>query len=228
MNSTVIEKKSNALKKYIDNFVNKKCDNVEDIHNLRTKSRELLSLLSKEELFYSNIKKTIKLSNNIRDIDVFVNEYLQSLSPYYSRQINTALLLELIKKDRKKEYEELLRYLKTFSIPNVIHPINEKNDFVIEKCKLKYNKKKLHKFRIYIKKLLYNVKNNYPNEKNKIELLTQIKDLLGSINDNKNALKRLNRHYKDKKILKVVKRFTKSQNKEYYKKAKILVRILSL
>ncbi|MDD2653187.1 MAG: hypothetical protein PHX44_09085 [Sulfurimonas sp.] len=63
MQSTQIEKKLKEFKKILKHFTKKSLQSPDDVHVLRVKSRELFSLLSKEDAFAKIVKKAISLSN---------------------------------------------------------------------------------------------------------------------------------------------------------------------
>ena len=61
---------------------------VESIHKLRIHCRKMLSLIKSDDAFYLALKKIIKLTNKIRDLDVFLQEYIDSLPKEYQSQID--------------------------------------------------------------------------------------------------------------------------------------------
>jgi len=75
----LIALKLKEFQKLIRHFTKKSLQSEDDIHKLRIKCRELFSLLDKEDVFAKSVKKIISLSNEIRDIDVFFSDYLDSL-----------------------------------------------------------------------------------------------------------------------------------------------------
>lgn len=80
MDTGHINKKIIALNVFIKKLLKKPSIDYDTIHDLRTKSREIISLISKKSALYKRIKKIIKLSNKIRDLDVFKYDFLESLS----------------------------------------------------------------------------------------------------------------------------------------------------
>ena len=83
MDDKLLLKKLQEYKKFVKQFIVDLKNSVEDIHTLRINSRELHSLISADDPFYPQLKRVIKLSNKIRDIDVFFEVYLHSLPKKY-------------------------------------------------------------------------------------------------------------------------------------------------
>lgn len=216
--------KLQKLQTKIDKFVSKKKRDVQSVHLLRTACRELLSLLDKDSLLYSKLKKIIKLTNKIRDIDVFFNYYLQSLPKKYRAKLNLEKIEASTNKSRKKKLSKLYSYLKLFNIPEHIERKDEQTDLSIgplgETPPL--NKPQLHTYRIEIKQRLYIEKNTHPADEQKIKTLTTIKDILGNINDNFNGLKRAESYVIDKKIFKKIREYTENENRKLFKEFKKL------
>ena len=86
--------------------------------------------------------------------------------------------------------------------------------------------KKLHRYRIYIKTKLYVMKNRYPSKKKKIKIYTMIKDTLGEINDNFNAIKRLKSFGIGKKELRLIKKYVQKQNIDHFSSIEKLNRLI--
>ncbi len=224
MSNEKINKKIETLRKKIENFITKSDGDMEEVHKIRTSSREVLSLLNEQKLHCLDLKKVLKLSNKIRDIDVLISEYLTNIPASYQEKINILLIKDILSEERQKELSVFLNYLKQFSNQN-IEFLEKQYDLkdVDTRPILSFDIKQLHKYRIFIKNQLYIAKNSEFENKDKIKLLTQIKDLLGNINDNHNALKIIKSISKDKFNIKELKKFTKEQNINNYKKVKTLV-----
>lgn len=222
MENALLAKKLEKFKEFIKHFTKKSLQSTDDIHSLRIKCRELFSLLDKEDTFARSVKKVISLSNEIRDIDVFFDDYLESLPKKYRKKIKEEISKKAKESGRKKEINELHKYLKNLKIPN---SAEQKTEEEIEKnlvaMKLpKFDKKKLHKYRIYIKKKLYVEKNSSVKDEKKIKNLTDIKDALGEINDNYNGLERLQSYGVKEKLYKKIEKFTQEENAKLYEKIK--------
>ncbi len=223
MNEKSLTEKLQNLAKYVKVFVKKNKDGVEDIHKLRVKCRELFSLMGHDDSFYKRIKKVIKLSNKVRDLDVFYEVFIESLPKKYVDKLDIENIVGYTNKERKVYIENLHLYLKDLNIPSSVEFKYEEKAFEIPKIdELRLNPKALHKYRIYIKKSLYKEKNSYPLNEIKINILTAIKDLLGTINDNYNALKRLESYKIESKLFKKIEEFTKEQNDILFKEFKLI------
>lgn len=195
---------------------------IEAIHQLRKKTREILSLISKEDSFYKHLKKVIKLTNDIRDIDVFQTVFLEKLPKKLHNKLDTKVCNIHLHKSRKKDIIILQEYLQNLSFPTNIMFLEHKEEHLkniqVQKFTSLDNPKELHKYRIYIKQLLYNYKNFLSKEKKTIKHLESVKDYLGEINDNFNAIKRLEewdlldkkiQEYVEKTNLKLLKKIEK-------------------
>jgi CHAD domain-containing protein len=216
-------KKLKEFRKYVKDFVKHNRSAIKEIHDLRTACRELISLLSSKEELYKKIKKVIKASNSVRDIDVFFEAYLASLPKKYLKKLDMKSINKRTHKSRKKELDKLHKYLKSLDMQSTIL-LEAKQDKSIVKPKEepKLNQEELHKYRIYIKKLLYREKNSVPLNKNRVNALSKIKDCLGSINDNYNGYERLNNFEVKPKLLNRIANFTEAKNLKLFKKFQIL------
>ncbi len=223
MDTTEWLKKLKEFKKYVNNFLKHQKESIEDIHKLRVMSRELFSLVGVDEPFSKSVKKVIKTSNKIRDIDVFSETYLKSLPKKYLNELDTKSLIKSVHKRRKKEIDNLHTYLKTLVIPESVefHHENQEID-VMNGEELKLEKEELHKYRIYIKKTLFMEKNSSAKDEKKIKTLSKIKDILGTINDNYNGVKELSSFDIKPKLLTKIEKFTQKQNLKLFKQFKYL------
>lgn len=210
--------KLKAFKKYVNEFIEQKKSSVDDVHDLRVKSRELFSLLSAEEPFYKRVKKVIKISNEIRDLDVFVEGYLESLPKKFKVKLDMKSIMESVDKSRYAEVEKLHEYLKSLVISNSVEFITQDKEIEpLNHTELDLNQIELHKYRVYIKKILFREKNSLERDEKKIKTLTKIKDILGSINDNSNGLNRLSEQSVEADLLKDIEEFTQKQNLKLFK-----------
>lgn len=222
MNTVSLRDKLKKYKKFVQEFTLKNKNGVEDIHKLRVKSRELYSLIDHDDPFFKRIKKVIKLSNKVRDLDVFFEEYLNSLPKKLFKKLDIESIAKYNDLIRSENIEKLHTYLNMFlDIPESVNFKYEEKEFDISNLdRLEYSPKELHKYRIYIKKRLFKEKNSYPLNKKKIKLLTNIKDILGHINDNYNGCKRLQTYNIDDLVLKDIEIYTKKQNGILFEKFK--------
>ncbi|MBC8238171.1 MAG: CHAD domain-containing protein [Helicobacteraceae bacterium] len=201
----------------------KKSD-VDSIHALRIHCRKMLSLISADDQFYTALKKIIKLTNKIRDLDVFLQEYLDSLPKEHQNQIDLKKIQKDTNKSRKKQVSKLHAFIASLDVPKYIELENKQSDMLQDYNReaLTLNQTQLHKYRIHIKKRLYVELNNEFADEEKVKILTSIKDLLGTINDNFNALKRLDSFSIDHISFEQIYEYTQTQNKDLYEKFKKL------
>ncbi len=218
MENKQVDKKLQEFKKVVKHFRKKSLQSAEDIHTLRIKCRELFSLLNKDDALAKCIKKVISLSNEIRDIDVFFGDYLAALPKKQRKKVKEEISSKAKDDGREKEIKKLHKYLKNLEIPNSVEQKKEEeiSQNLVTMRLPKLHKKKLHKYRIYIKKKLYIEKNSAVKDENKIKDLTDVKDILGAINDNYNGLKRLRSYDIKESLYKKIKKFTQKENRKLY------------
>ncbi len=206
-------KKLEEFKKHLQSFVKlEKCSN-KDIHTLRVVSRDLCSLLSADEPFYDSVKRVIKISNKIRDMDVFFEYFLLSLPKKYLAKLDRVSIEKFTNESRKKKINKLHEYLKSLVIPKSVLCKYEEDIFsFMDSNELILSKIELHKYRIYIKKVLAREKNGASKNETKIKTLNKIKDILGSINDNYHGLERLNSYEIDASLFKKIKNYVQKEN----------------
>lgn len=223
MENVLLAKKLEKFEEFINRFTKKSLQSADDIHTLRIKCRELFSLLDKEGAFAKSVKKVISLSNEIRDIDVFFDDYLKSLPKKQRKKVLEQISEKAKDGVRKKEIKKLHSYLKNLEVPKSAEQKTEEEaaQNLVTMEFPKFDKKKLHKYRIYIKKRLYIEKNSSSKDENKIKILTDIKDALGAINDNYNGLDRLKNYGVKEKLYKKIEKFTQEENAKLYEKLKI-------
>ena len=218
----LIALKLKEFKKLIRHFTKKSLQSEDDIHKLRIKCRELFSLLNKEDAFARSVKKVISLSNEIRDIDVFFSDYLASLPKKERKKVQEEITSKTKDDAREKEIKKLHKYLKKLEVPKNAEQKAEETTpqepLFMEFPQL--DKKKLHKYRIYIKKSLYKEKNSILKDEKKIKSLTELKDALGTINDNFNGLERLKSYDIKEKLYEKIERYTQEENAKLYEKIK--------
>jgi len=219
MDNELLVKKLRDFKKYVEIFVKYHKGSVENIHKLRTSSRELFSLLSVDNMFYNRLKKVIKISNKIRDIDVFFKIYLNSLPNKYITKLDIKTITDSANKSREKKLDKLHAYLISLVIPDIIEFKYEEVQFSLmdtDEFSLS-NTSELHKYRIFIKKRIYKEKNSSPRNEKKVKKLTRIKDLLGTINDNINGLNMLKSYNIKIELFKQIQDFTQNKNTKLFK-----------
>ncbi|MDO9266901.1 MAG: CHAD domain-containing protein [Sulfurimonas sp.] len=224
MEKKSIAKKLQEFKKFIAHFIKNSLQSADDIHALRIKCRELFSLLDRDDELARSIKKVISLSNGIRDIDVFFDDYLESLPKRQRKKAQEDISSKAKDGGRKKEIKKLHKYLKNLEIPkSAEQKIDEEAAQNLVTMRLpKFDKKKLHKYRIYIKKRLYIERNAIQRDEEKIKILTDIKDILGEINDNYNGLQRLKNYGIKEQLYEKIKRYTQEENAKLYESVAII------
>lgn len=224
MENALLAKKLEKFEEFIKHFIKKSLRNADDIHSLRIKCRELFSLLDKGDALARSVKKVISLSNEIRDIDVFFDDYLESLPKKYSKKVKEEISEKAKEGVRKKEIKKLHKYLKNLKIPKSAEQKTEEEaaQNLVTIRLPKFDKKKLHKYRIYIKKRLYVEKNSSSKDEKKIKNLTDIKDALGAINDNYNGLERLCSYGVKEKLYEKIERYTQEENAKLYESVAII------
>ncbi|MDP2077473.1 MAG: CHAD domain-containing protein [Sulfuricurvum sp.] len=218
-------KKLKKFKKYVKSFVNSRKSGHKEIHSLRVISRELHSLLSDADPFYDRVKKVIKISNKIRDTDVFFEFFLPSLPKKYRNKLEIESIRKYTNKSRKKKIKKLHIYLKSLVVPKSVLFTSENDELnFVSGEELRLDKTQLHKYRIYLKKILAKEKNSVPKNETKIEILTKVKDILGMIHDHYNGLERLNLCDVNAVLLSKIKSVIQEKNERLYKRFKNLNR----
>ncbi|MCK5110579.1 MAG: CHAD domain-containing protein [Arcobacteraceae bacterium] len=218
-----IDKKILKIKKLIEHFISSDSYGIDDIHKIRISTRKSLCLLRDKKLNCKYLKRIIKLSNKIRDIDVFLYDYLTKIPPKYQLKINTTVLKDILHNKREEEIKKFLTYLEIFLVKKIKFLQSNQIDKPTVKPRLSLNIKKLHKYRIYIKNQFYAAKNETKKDKMKIKFLEEIKNLLGNINDNHNAIKIIKKLNLNKVDTQNIVNYTNKQNKSYFKKVKKLI-----
>ena len=221
MNIGQLLKKLKSYKNYVKEFVLLEKIAIEDIHELRVNTRELYSLVDDAEVFYKSLRQVIKLSNKIRDIDVFFEDYLDELPRKYLTKAEKKAIKNIENKSRRKKLYKLNKYLESLVVPSEVKFKCIKSKIKISTPrKLILKQKTLHKYRIYIKKRLYQEKNKILLNKIRIKTLIEIKNILGTINDNTNGLKRLETYNQKPINFEKISKFTNIENEKLFKKFK--------
>lgn len=216
--------KLKEFKKSIAHFIDYDKSSVEDIHILRKSSRELLSLINSDELIYKKIKKIIKLSNKIRDMDVFFNVFLELLPQKYISKLDIYTIVKSTKKSRKKQIKKLHTYLESLIIPdNIEIKPHDLQLMQINEKKLRFNQVELHQYRIYIKKKLSIEKHSVLIDTKKLKILSSVKDILGLINDYYNGLELLRKYQHKNIVFAEVEHFTHEQQYKLFTEFKKIV-----
>ncbi len=225
MNNQNCLKNLKEFKKYVKSFVNSRKSGHKDIHTLRILSREVYSLLSDADPFYERVKKVIKISNKIRDSDVFFELFLPSLPKKYRNRLEIESIKKYTNKSRKKKIEKLHIYLKSLVIPKSVLFTSENHELnFVSGEELRLDKTQLHKYRIYIKKVLAKEKHTFLLNLRKIKILTKIKDVLGMIHDHYNGLEKLSICPVNAVLLSEIENLIQKKNLKLYNRFKNLNR----
>ncbi len=220
-------KTKSLLKKFqikMHKFVAKKKCSVKAIHSLRVDCRKILSLLTKDTPLYTKLKKIIKLTNTIRDMDVFLDYYLASLPKEYGAKLELDTMHAHINKRRKKKLSKLYAHLKSFEMPKKMEVKHrERNTLPALSSEVpSLNQAQLHPYRIQIKRRLYTELNSQFIDEKKVNILKEIKDILGSINDNFNGLERIKAYSIDEKLFEQISAYTERENLKLFQEFKKL------
>ena len=223
MQPHAMDEKLKEFEKTLKRYLSSKGIKSIELHALRLKSRELYSLCAREEDFAKEVKKILKYSNSLRDMDVFEEVYLASLPKTYRAKLPLKQIKEQLQAEREADTEALHTYLCSFRMPQKTPSAHmpKKQERVLPKLP-EYEKKELHRYRIAVKKMLAQEKNREESDKEKIAYLARLKDILGTMNDNANALGRLKRYLGKTPLFMRLKRRGAKENKKLYKQLKKL------
>jgi len=174
------------MKKLIKIYL--KTKNPDILHDIRVQARKKLAKLSQKNKIDLYLQNLLKISSQVRDIDV-LKEVCKS-----------KYIQKYLEKIKKKEIKYLLKYLKNFQT-NIVDFQTKK--ISLKECKkicniefLKQNDKQLHKIRVQIKKCRYALK---------LEKFKILQTTLGEIHDLYNCIKlkkQFKLNYKKEKKLK--------------------------
>lgn len=211
-------KKLQAFKEKLEIFKAGKKPGVEEVHRLRTATRELYSMLDCLDEYCPKLKRVIKLSNEMRDIDVFFETFLDVLPKKIVQKLDAKAIRKEADAKRKKRLDKFITYLEGLEVPETLE-LSTQKDAKNDTRKIQQvhqlssvEKDELHKYRIFIKKKLYKEKNNVTRDEDKVVVLADIKDCLGTINDNLNGIERLRTFDIKEKILKQVESYIDNEN----------------
>ena len=219
MDNLNISTKLKSLQRYCRKLSGKNLFTTEDIHTLRTRTREVLSLLQKGTDLSKVLKKIIKLSNEIRDIDVFYSVFFEFLPKKYKKSIDKKTLKDKLSLLREQQSQELRIYLQesNFSELSILYSTSKNSEIPMQQsCPLTLSQQELHKYRIYIKTKFYYLKNSIEADKEKFKIYSQIKNYLGKINDNFNAKDRITPFVQDKEQLQALHLYIDTENNNYF------------
>jgi Uncharacterized conserved protein len=117
MQPHAMDEKLKEFEKTLKRYLSSKGIKSIELHALRLKSRELYSLCAREEDFAKEVKKILKYSNSLRDMDVFEEVYLASLPKTYRAKLPVKQIKEQLQAEREADTEALHTYLCSFRMP---------------------------------------------------------------------------------------------------------------
>jgi len=182
------------------------------LHTSRVTARKLIVTMHPEHSLVPTLKKLIQASNKIRDLDVFIHDILP-LFPKKLRAELTATKLELQKtrSEMNFDFKLLVNEEWDFNLqPNQASSITQALEFddplnsdamgledinkrlkklIKELTLLDLEDKHLHKIRLKVKRLHYQLARFYPEESRSIDLTNQLKEALGLFHDLYQAIK---------------------------------------
>ena len=190
---------------------------VESLHTLRVTARKLVSVSAPETYQIQLFKHIIQSSNKLRDLDVFTTEILpdfpkklqSSMTSLYQylEEFREQLDIEFklwLEADALLEIQDLVTNSdqvkkKTVSRPdkhklelNDIEKKLQKNIKLIKKVDIE--DKHIHKVRLKIKQLHYQLEHFYPQEKKLLKKCAYLQDELGHFHDLCQGIKLLKKH----------------------------------
>lgn len=211
-------KKVKKVKKIIKKIIADEKDDVESIHKLRSLGRELLSIMREDVYLYPELKRVMKLTAEIRDIDVFFEHYIARLPKKIFEQLPLEELEVSQNKIRVKKSLKLHAYLKKLNLPKYIK-LDESDAKTLKPLLLEvppFQEKELHAYRHFVKKRLYQEMHAFRVNEKRFSVLEDVKKLLGEINDNFNGLRRVELFGLDEKLFEEIKEFTNEANMKLY------------
>lgn len=223
-----LEQSIKELKSWIDNYLDDS-SNIEKLHKIRTRARRVRSLIDDNSKLYSAIKEIMDRSSKIRDIDVFLSQFLEKLPSNLKQElIHSGFKSELLNlKAHYKSY--LVDYLQSLNLNNfeVVESNKFKKESKLRKKVPKLSNKKLHKFRKEIKRVRYSLENSKNSKRKDIKKLKKLQDKLGDIHDNYEGLKLIKKFTGKSNLYKKIKQEIKQKNKKLYKNSKKIFKELS-
>jgi len=190
---------------------------VESLHTLRVTARKLVSVSAPETYQIELFKHLIQSSNKLRDLDVFTTEILPAF-PKKLRSSMTSLYqgLEEFREQLDIEYKLWLEADALLEIQDLLtdsEHIKQKSNGRPERNKLELNDiqkrlqknikliqkvdvedKHIHKVRLKIKQLHYQLEHFYPQEEKLIKKCAYLQDELGHFHDLCQGIKLLKKH----------------------------------
>jgi len=211
-----LKKLSKAINHYKSLETNDK-DLIEGLHKLRVTARKLVSLSPPDSESGSVFKKFIQASNHLRDLDVFRSEVLPNFPQKQQKAITELyLVIEehredldakfklLIDMELEDELKDLLNH--SALSKEKLQSSSERHRLEIKEIekklriqtkllrKIDLEDKQVHKARLKIKRLRYQLEHFYENETEFLKVTHFLQDELGQFHDLSQASKILAKH----------------------------------
>ena len=211
-----LEKLNRALLRYIT-MADGDAKQVKILHDIRVTARKLIVVMHPDDMLTLGLKKLIQSSNKLRDLDVFTSEIL----PLFPKKLHTAFKdIKLVLQDTRVEMNHDFKSLvssewlddlpQTQGLSFITQqqseanlsrhqmPLNEIEKRLKKSIRelnlLDLEDKQLHKIRLVIKRLHYQLERFYPKEKRSIALTKRMQEKLGTFHDFYQAIKLLKQH----------------------------------
>lgn len=201
---------------------------VELLHKIRVNTRKLVALSPPESYSAQVLKRLIQASNALRDLDVLQNETLKHLPDKWQKDLKP-IYQELT--ERRLEMDAQFKLLLQMELREEIQGLmddfehlQKKNSSSAERHKLLLSEiekrlkaqlkilraveiedKQVHKVRLKIKRLRYQLEHFYTEQEEALQLTTYLQDELGVFHDLCQGIKWLNKYLgEDKEQLKSI------------------------
>ncbi|WP_172959653.1 CHAD domain-containing protein [Thiomicrorhabdus aquaedulcis] len=190
---------------------------IEKLHDLRVATRKWLAVMNPDDEMVASFKKIIQASNKVRDMDVFLWEILPTfpeswqadlvalqaglqdsraeLNSQFKVLLETELVDELVRAKKR-----LVKHAHAFESAHGRHKmpfkeIEKRLKTAVKELKLlDLEDKQLHKIRLLIKRLRYQLEHFYPEEHKALALTETIQERLGLFHDQYQAMNLLDKH----------------------------------
>lgn len=181
----------------------------ETLHQLRVKSRTLMSLLPEKSALYADTKQLIKQSNKIRDLDVFLTESILALpeeTQAHLQKVTLEIQQHKLQLEVNYKRELLNQHLPLLTGASTEDYDRQHNDVLdsdqedkqklsileIEKTLHKIEEKlmdpdithkRVHKLRLKVKKIRYQVTHYYSDQSDLVDYFKYLQKWLGVFHD---------------------------------------------
>jgi CHAD domain-containing protein len=190
---------------------------VDALHDVRVATRKWLAVMNPDDEMVGSFKKIIQASNKVRDMDVFLLEILPTfpldwqaelqalqtglrlsraeLNSQFKVLLETEIIDELARAKRR-----LAKNSQAFESEHGRHKmplkeIEKRLKIAVKELRLlELEDKQLHKIRLLIKRLRYQLDQYYPDEHKALALTEAIQNRLGQFHDQYQAMNLLDKH----------------------------------